>query len=77
MEESHAKDKNIIKIYPSYFDKNLKVSDGRRVCLNDAIEDPSCEEVYNAIHQILKFECVPEYVSLLTYFYRNITQKTG
>lgn len=55
--------KDEIKIYPIYIDKNCKVSEGRRINLDMAIENVTSEEIYNVLTNILKFSCKPEYVN--------------
>ena len=60
--EKREIDKNIIKLYPIYLDKTCKVSEGRRVNNDLAIENVTSEEIYNVLTNILKFPCKAEYV---------------
>jgi signal recognition particle subunit SRP19 len=39
-------------IWPRYLDASLTRSDGRRVSLRDAIEDPEVDEIAEAVQQI-------------------------
>ena len=53
---------NYVKIYPSYLDKNVKVAEGRRVNLENAVPDITTDEIFAAI-KFLNFKSFPEYVS--------------
>jgi len=39
-------------IYPAYFDAALSRSDGRRVPMDLAVEDPEVEEIAKAVQQV-------------------------
>ncbi|MFB6103768.1 MAG: signal recognition particle subunit SRP19 [Halobacteriaceae archaeon] len=39
-------------LYPAYFDATLSRSDGRRVATDLAVEDPSVEELAEAVGQV-------------------------
>jgi signal recognition particle subunit SRP19 len=39
-------------IYPAYFDAALSRSDGRRVPMDLAVEDPKVEEIAKAVQQV-------------------------
>ena len=39
-------------IYPAYLDRAYSRSDGRRVPLDDAVEDPTVDEIARAVQQV-------------------------
>lgn len=39
-------------LYPAYFDAELSRSDGRRVALDLAVDDPTVEEIAKAVQQV-------------------------
>ncbi len=39
-------------VWPRYLDASITRSDGRRVSLQDAIEDPEVDEIAEAVQQI-------------------------
>jgi signal recognition particle subunit SRP19 len=39
-------------IYPAYLDADLSRSEGRRVPLDDAVEDPTVDEIARAVQQV-------------------------
>ena len=46
MESSENLEKKWIKIYPIYIDKALKYSEGRKVSLAHAAENPTAKDIY-------------------------------
>ena len=47
MEKTPEIEKKWIKIYPIYFDKSVKLSEGRKVAMNYAVEDPNVRQIYD------------------------------
>jgi signal recognition particle subunit SRP19 len=39
-------------IWPAYIDADLSRSEGRRVSLSDAVEDPTVDEIARAVQQV-------------------------
>jgi hypothetical protein len=76
MESSEALQKKWVKIYPSYIDKALKHSEGRKVSSAIAVENPTCRDIFIVCSEILKLNCSEQFVNILIIF-RNITQKIG
>ena len=62
MENNEALKKKYIKIYPSYIDKQLKHSEGRKVPLSIAVENPLSSEINAVCVQILGMDSAPEKV---------------
>ena len=65
MEKTEDKKKKWIKIYPSYIDKALKHSEGRKVAINYAVENPNIREIFGVCSTILSLECKEEIVFIL------------
>mmetsp|Transcript_11466 Transcript_11466/g.11792 ORF Transcript_11466/g.11792 Transcript_11466/m.11792 type:complete len:132 (+) Transcript_11466:16-411(+) len=59
--ETIEKNNDYIKIYPNYIDKEVKVSEGRRVNMELAIPNVTAEEIFNAATRVLLFKCEPQY----------------
>jgi signal recognition particle subunit SRP19 len=64
MENNDALRKKFIKIYPIYIDKQLKHSEGRKVPLSDAVENPLAEEIQAVCVKILGLDTIREKVNL-------------
>jgi signal recognition particle subunit SEC65 len=62
MENNEALKKKYIKIYPSYIDKQLKHSEGRKVPLSVAVENPLTTEINAVCNQILGLDSASEKV---------------
>jgi signal recognition particle subunit SEC65 len=75
MESEDKISKTWIKVYPSYLDKELKHSDGRKVALPYAVEKPIAQEIFLVCTNILKLNCKVEYVNISSY--SIITRKIG
>lgn len=54
--------KKWIKIYPIYIDKAVKVSEGRKVSLAYAAENPTAKNIYDVCTQFLGLNCKIEEV---------------
>lgn len=65
VESSH----DIIKFYPSYIDADCKVYEGRKIKKELCVPGVNTKEIYDVLNDILKFKCVPEYVSILYIYY--------
>mmetsp|Transcript_12592 Transcript_12592/g.35376 ORF Transcript_12592/g.35376 Transcript_12592/m.35376 type:complete len:150 (-) Transcript_12592:649-1098(-) len=48
-------DKRVI-IYPSYINKKLKISEGRRIPVTKACEDPTAQEIFDSVTRDLKLQ---------------------
>ena len=47
----------MITIWPQYLNKNLSLSQGRKIALEDAVKDPSLNEIEKALKRLgLKYE---------------------
>jgi signal recognition particle subunit SRP19 len=57
MESDNITTKTWIKIYPSYIDKELKHSEGRKVSNELAIEKPSAHEIYTILKNVFDMDC--------------------
>ena len=55
---------DVVKFYPSYIDADCKVFEGRKLKKELCIPGVNTKEIYDVLNDILKFKCVPEYVSL-------------
>ena len=53
----YSNEKNWIRIYPIYIDKDVKLSEGRKVSINNSCEQPSSSDIYQAITNILNLPC--------------------
>ena len=58
MESESNTSKSWIKIYPSYIDKELKHSEGRKVSSELAIEKPNVIEIYSVLKNLLDMDCL-------------------
>jgi signal recognition particle subunit SEC65 len=62
MENNEALKKKYIKIYPSYIDKQLKHSEGRKIPLSVAVENPLTSEIHAVCVKIMGLDSVAEKV---------------
>ncbi len=62
MESSKDIKKKWIKIYPSYIDKGLKCSEGRKVSASIAVDNPNIKEIFVVCAEILKLDAKGEIV---------------
>ena len=53
----YSNEKNWIRIYPIYIDKDVKLSEGRKVSINNSCEQPSSSDIYQAITKISNLPC--------------------
>ena len=60
MENQATLQQNWIKIYPSYIDKELKHSEGRKVSEVYAVEKPNVPEIYLVCKEIFGLDCAIE-----------------
>ena len=56
MENNEALKKKYIKIYPTYIDKKLKHSEGRKIPLGVAIETPLSVEIFAVCSKVLNLD---------------------
>ena len=63
MEKADTLQKSWVKIYPSYIDKGIKHSEGRKVSSEIAVENPTINEIFLLCANVLKLECRQEVVS--------------
>lgn len=52
-----------VKVYPTYIDKTLPYSEGRKVASGLAIENPTAREIFITCGEYLKLDSVEEHVS--------------
>ena len=64
METTDGIQKNWVKIYPSYLDKNIKHSEGRKVPNDVAVENPTSREIFFDCGEILRLNAKEEKVKL-------------
>jgi signal recognition particle subunit SEC65 len=64
MENNDAMVKKFVKIYPSYIDKELKHSEGRRIPMSIAVENPRSIEIYAVCSKILGLDAREENVKI-------------
>jgi len=57
-------DKRVI-IYPSYINKKLKISEGRRIPVTKACEDPTAQEIFDSVTRDLKLQAELEAIHTL------------
>ncbi len=62
MENTDSVQKKWVKIYPSYLDKSLKQSEGRKVPNDVAVENPTSREIFLVCGEILKLNSKEEKV---------------
>jgi signal recognition particle subunit SEC65 len=62
MEDENTMTKRWVKIYPSYIDKEMKHSEGRKVSNAYAVDKPNSGEIYQICSGLLKLSCKVEYV---------------
>lgn len=67
MESSENLEKKWIKIYPIYIDKALKYSEGRKVSLAHAAENPTAKDIYTVCSQFLGLNCKLENVFMILF----------
>lgn len=60
----NAAEKKWVKIYPIYFDKSLKISEGRKVGIKYSVEEPTSKLIYQVCNNLLKLTCKVEDVYL-------------
>jgi signal recognition particle subunit SEC65 len=76
MESQETLVKKYIKIYPSYIDKALKHSEGRKVSSSIAMENPRIEEINAVCSQVLGLDSKKENVEP-NFYSSTITLKIG
>ena len=65
----YSNEKNWIRIYPIYIDKDVKLSEGRKVSINYSCEQPSSSDIYQALTETLNLPCkLEEEVKFIIYF---------
>jgi len=52
--------KNWIKIYPIYLDKNFKYSEGRKTSVLSSVDNPTIEEIFKICSVNFKLNCKAE-----------------
>lgn len=67
MEKTSEIKKKWVKIYPTYIDKGLKTSEGRKVNKNIAVENPQLKEIFGVCAEVLKLDSKAEFVYYLFY----------
>lgn len=67
--------KHWVKIYPTYLDKTLKVSEGRKVANTLAVETPTLQEIAEICVNLLKLPIKPQAVYIFNI--RITIQKIG
>jgi signal recognition particle subunit SEC65 len=64
MEQADQIQKKWVKIYPSYLDKDIKCSEGRKIPLEIAVSNPNTKEIFVVCSELLKLGCKEEKVIL-------------
>ena len=49
MESKEKIEKKWVKVYPIYIDKAVKISEGRKVNLNNSTEEPTAKAIYQVV----------------------------
>ena len=62
MEQAEDVQKKWVKFYPSYIDKDLKCSEGRRIPSEIAVSNPTTKEIFAVCSEGLKLNCKEEKV---------------
>mmetsp|Transcript_25532 Transcript_25532/g.60734 ORF Transcript_25532/g.60734 Transcript_25532/m.60734 type:complete len:144 (-) Transcript_25532:165-596(-) len=52
---SFLNDRRVV-IYPSYINRKLKISEGRRISKEKACEDPTAQEIFDSVTKALKLD---------------------
>lgn len=66
----YSNEKNWIRIYPIYIDKDVKLSEGRKVSINYSCEQPSSSDIYQALTKNLNLPCkLEEEVKFILIFF--------
>ena len=53
MESKENIEKKWVKVYPIYIDKEVKISEGRKVNLQDSTEQPTVKAIYQVVTEFL------------------------
>ncbi len=67
MESKENIEKKWVKVYPIYIDKEVKISEGRKVNLQDSTEQPTVKAIYQVVTEFLGLKGKIEEV----YYYNN------
>ena len=67
MESKENIEKKWVKVYPIYIDKEVKISEGRKVNLKDSTEQPTVKAIYQVVTEFLGLKGKIEEV----YYYNN------
>ena len=67
MESKEKIEKKWVKVYPIYIDKAVKISEGRKVNLNNSTEEPTAKAIYQVVTEFLGLKGKIEEV----YYYNN------
>lgn len=62
MEQTIENKNDFIKFYPNYIEKTAKVTEGRKVNSEMAIENVLSHEIHKVVSEYLRFPCKVEYV---------------
>lgn len=65
----YSNEKNWIRIYPIYIDKDVKLSEGRKVSINNSCENPLSTEIFQALTKILNLPCKLEEEVIFFFIY--------
>ena len=65
METQEQLKKTWVKFYPSYIEKTLKHSEGRKINSEIAVENPTIKEIFAICAEQLKLDCKQELVNIL------------
>ena len=66
----YSNEKNWIRIYPIYIDKDVKLSEGRKVSINYSCEQPSSSDIHQALTNTLNLPCkLEEEVKFILIFF--------
>jgi signal recognition particle subunit SEC65 len=62
MEQADTMKKQWVKVYPSYIDKALKHSEGRKISATLAVENPNIKEIFAICAEELRLDSKMEVV---------------
>ena len=62
MEQIDTMKKQWVKVYPTYIDKALKHSEGRKIACDIAVENPTTKEIFAICAEELRLDCKQEIV---------------
>jgi signal recognition particle subunit SEC65 len=62
MESNESLKKSWVKVYPSYIDRTLKCSEGRKLASSLAVENPNIAEIFIVCAEFLKLDSAQDVI---------------